>query len=230
VAAAVVVGVAAIQVPGLGTPEGDLAIGAGSAGAPPPAPTPTAGPVWRCSDLEDLPDELTPPERTALSAYRRTAAAVLDPAGAHFDPAEIRTGNGYMRSSFCDPETDQLLVDRLGVKLGWTEGAALGVVQVEVTASDAYDEPQTLSSHQGWRVYDGPLPAGVTAARVTRYDESGGGKAVVAERADGLTVAVDVSGIFGNNAWPDAQAVVGLPNAKRLLKLAARPELELPGH
>lgn len=216
-----------------------------STGVASQTPTPSDAPQGRCDLLlpsmgTEVPGEGAdvaprssggvlagePPEvRQALSDYREAAATILDPDGDHLDrgPADnIQSG------SSCDPETGEELATHLGTKIGWTDGDALGVVRVEVVAAGSEEPPQVVFEHQGWAPFDGGLPAGVTSAKVVTFADSGGGTAVVAEREDGLTVAVDTAGIWGNNAAPGSPPTTSRPTTGSLLKLAASPQLTLP--
>lgn len=163
----------------------------------------------------------------ALTAYRNAAAAILDPSGTHLDSADNKRSGGVQTSSYCDPKTGDHL-GSLGTSFGWTSGGGLGVVRTEVVSSRQDAKPQIVLDHSGWTAYGRRLPAGVVSARVTHYTEDGGGHAVVVKRADGLTVAVDVSGRWGNNAAPGSPAATDLPTVDELLTLAASARLTLP--
>ncbi len=163
-----------------------------------------------------------------LAAYRQAAVQHLDPVGKHLDldgeVTNVQTG--------CDEDG---LVS-LGTKLGWESGDALGVVQVEVvsparrgdtasTSERLVEPPQIVMGHSRWTAYDGALPAGVRKARVA---DDADGHAVVVKRDDGLTVAVDAAGVWGNNAAPGSPSAGDLPSVEQLLALAASPLLVLP--
>ncbi|QCX26728.1 hypothetical protein [Nocardioides jishulii] len=231
----VVVGVAATQLPVFevsGEPGGS-ALAPASEPSATQRQTPTPAPMT-CGDLAAMARQTpaqptqTPAQKAALAAYRQAAAAILDPSGQHFDHAEIRQGNGIQSKTWCDPVTDEYRAMALGTKIGWREGGALGVVQIEVVSPQDEEGPQALFLHDGWTAYDGELPEGAARARVTSFSESGGGHAVVVDRIDGLVVAVEASGVFGNNAAPGAAAVTRLPAVERLLTLAASSRLTLP--
>lgn len=155
----------------------------------------------------------------ALSSYRAAAAAILDPSGSHLDLGReidnVQSG--------CDPSTGRLT--SLGTKLAWTSGDALGMVQLEVVSREHSEKPQIVISHDRWTISREQLPAGVTEARIADYQ---GGHAVVVEREDGLSVAVDAAEVWGNNAAPGSRPVKDLPGIGELLALAASPLLTLP--
>lgn len=167
----------------------------------------------------------SPEIAAALADYRATAAEILDPAGEHLD-ADKRLDN-VQTGSYCDPETG-LRLTSLSTKIGWKAGPGLGVVQLEAVAPGNDGPPQIVIDHDGWVGYDGQLPEGVASARVTEYAEDGGGHAVVVERTDGLTVAVDAAGVWGNNAAPGSPSATDLPGIDELLTLAASPRLTVP--
>ena len=151
-----------------------------------------------------------------LASYRQAAAALLDPAGRHLqdaDTSNVQYGCSSGR------------LTELGTKLGWRSGSALGLVQLAVVSPKHGDEPQVVLAHDRWTPYDGKVPAGITAARVSDDD---GDLAVVAEREDGLTVAVDTQGVWGNNMPPGSASATDLPGVGELLTLAASPQLTLP--
>lgn len=152
-----------------------------------------------------------------LAAYRQAAAAILDPSGTHLaaDVTNIQGG--------CDPLNVRLT--SLGTKLGWTSSGALGMVQLEVVSPEHFQKPQIVINHDRWTATEENLPAGVTEAWVADYP---GGRAVYVERQDGLTVAVDATGTWGNNVAPGSPPARDLPTIEKLLKLAASESLILP--
>jgi len=150
-----------------------------------------------------------------LADYRSVTAAVLDPAGRHLDR---RVSN--VQSS-CDGDGR---LTSLGTKLGWKSGRALGMVQIEVGRGPA-DDFQIVMGHDRWTADEQSLPAGVVKVRVA---DDEGGRAVVVKRADGLTVAVDTAGVWGNNAAPGSPAAGDLPGVGKLVRLAADERLTLP--
>lgn len=154
-----------------------------------------------------------------LTSYREAAAAILDPSGSHLDlgGAIDNVQHG------CDPSTGRLT--SLGTKLAWTSGDALGMVQLEVVSREHSEKPQIVVSHDRWIISREQLPAGVTEARIADYK---GGHAVVVEREDGLSVAVDAAEVWGNNADPGSRPATDLPGIDELLALAASPLLALP--
>ncbi|WP_244929322.1 hypothetical protein [Nocardioides sp. W7] len=171
--------------------------------------------------------ENDPQVAAALPAYREAAAAILDPSGEHLDRADRKRSNNVQASSYCDPKTGEHLT-RLGTKIGWTGGGALGVIQIEVVTPAHDDEPQTVLNHAGWTAYQGQLPTGVSAAEVASYSNDGGGHAVAVERADGLTVTIDAAATWGNNVAPGSAPATDLPGIDKLVELAASPELTFP--
>ena len=102
------------------------------------------------------------------------------------------------------------------------------MVRVEVVSPDHDQPPQIVIGHQDreWNAIEEGLPAGVTQAQAVEYH---GGRAVSVRREDGLTVAIDADGVFGNNAAPGSPAVTDLPGLDKLLELAASESLTLPG-
>jgi hypothetical protein len=252
----VAVSAVAAGIGGLGSPGGStetiLEPASSPSGSSSPTSTPTAGPGEQCvvgvttdpsrlagtkqgvfvspSQFVDAERKLTrtPEVTAALAAYHDAAAAILDPSGAHLDSAENERSGNVQSGGSCDPKTGAYHLTALGTKIGWTAGGALGVVQIEVDAPHQDQQPQVVLGHDGWRPYEGQLPAGVRQARVTDYSEDGGGHAVVVERTDGLTVAVDTSGVWGNNVPPGSSSATDLPTVDDLLALAASPQLTLP--
>lgn len=168
-----------------------------------------------------------PEVAAAVAAYREAAAATLDPSGEHLDPADSKRPESVQSSSYCDPEVGEQLAS-LGAKIGWTEDGALGVIQLEVVSPGHDVEPQIVLNHSGWAAYGGRLPTGVSKARVTNYSKDGGGHAVIVERFDGLSVAIDAAATWGNNAAPGSPPTTDLPGVKKLVQLAADPALTLP--
>ena len=164
----------------------------------------------------DEPPWENPSVAPVLASYRQAAAAILDPDGRHLQAADASNIQYGCRS-------DRL--SKLGTKLGWKSGAALGLVQLEAAPRKFGGELQAVLAHSRWTPYDGKVPDGITAARVADYDD---GLAVVAEREDGLTVAVDTQGVWGNNMPPGSAPATDLPGVERLLTLAASPQLTLP--
>lgn len=152
----------------------------------------------------------------ALASYRQAVAETLDPSGRHLDRKVTNV------QSSCGE--DGLV--RLGTKLGWRSGDAVGLIQVEIVAPHHEEQPQIVMDHDRWAAYDGVLPAGVHQARVA---DDGDGHAVVVERDDGLTVAVGAAGVWGNNAAPGSPSAGDLPTVEEILALAASPSLTLPG-
>ena len=149
--------------------------------------------------------------------YRKAAAAILDPSGTHLDAAVTNLQYG------CNPLNGQLAT--IGTKLGWTNSGALGVVQLEIVSPEHDEKPQIVLGHDHWNPIEKNLPAGLTKASATEYK---GGRAVVVERRNGLTVAIDANGSWGNNAAPKAAPARDLPTIDQLLKLAASESLTLP--
>ncbi|RNL63104.1 hypothetical protein EFK50_15445 [Nocardioides marmoriginsengisoli] len=232
--AVVAVGSVAVTVPLLaprGSGDPALQPAASPSGAVTPDTTPTTDPcvitVRRGQGVTPLSGSReyaeTPEVVAALASYRAAAAAVLDPAGRHLEPVGSERNDNVQAGYDCRAKE----LTSLGTKLGWTTGDALGVVQLEVVAPEHDEKPQIVLAHDGWRPYDGALPAGVRKARVVVYYEDGGGRAVVAERADGLAVAVDAAGVWGNNVV-SGTASARTPSVAELLALAASPRLTLP--
>lgn len=158
-----------------------------------------------------------PAVKPQLDAYRQAAAAILDPSGKHLD-AEVTD----IQFS-CNVANSRLA--RLGTKLGWTSSGALGMVQLEVVSPEYDQKPHIVMNHHRWTVTTANLPAGVTKAWATEYQR---GRAVYVERQDGLTVAVDANGTWGNNVAPGSPPARDLPAIDKLLKLAASMSLTLP--
>ena len=152
-----------------------------------------------------------------LAAYRQAAAAILDPFGTHLaaDVTNIQFG--------CNMANSRLT--SLGTTLGLTSSGALGMVRLEVVSPDHGEKPQIVINHDRWTATEENLPAGVTKAWVADYQ---GGQAVYVKRQDGLTVAVDVTGTWGNNAGPGSPPARDLPTIDKLLMLAASESLTLP--
>jgi hypothetical protein len=165
-----------------------------------------AGELWR--------DPVIAP---ALASYRQAAVAILDPAGKHLENKITNVQLGG-----CDKSG----LYGLGTELGWRSGDALGDVRVEVARSRVpKHEMEVVMDHEGWTTADLQLPAGVIKVEVADYD---GGHAVFAKRDDGLTVAVDAEGVWGNNMPPGSPPARDLPGIDDLVELAASPLLTLP--
>ncbi len=181
------------------------------------------------NDIPDLPFENDPKVDAVVSGYRTTAGVILDPSGKHLDPVDSRRSGSIQSGVHCDPQTGYQLTS-LGTKIGWTSGGALGMIQIEVVSPEHDEQPQVLITHATWEHWrtTAPLPGGVSNVRVANYVEDGGGRAVVVKRQDGLTVAVDAAGVWGNNAAPGSPPARGLPKIDTLVELAASPELTLP--
>lgn len=161
-------------------------------------------------------------DTSALAGYREAAAAILDPSRQHLDLADA--ANNIQGGIACKSGSGRYLTE-LGTRIGWKSGPALGVVRIDV-GSPELDQPlQVVGMNTGWSPYRGALPAGVMSARVT---ESSDGRAVVVKRNDGLTVAIEAEGVYGNNVAPGSPAATNLPGIDQLLALAASPELTLP--
>jgi len=178
--------------------------------------------------LGGYPPALEPAITAALTAYREAAGATLDPAGRQLDAPGSRRSDNVRTSIGCDPATGEHLT-ALGTSIGWTSGGALGVVKVDVAMSEHAEGMPVLTQGGRWDSYDGPLPAGVSRARVDDSRGDGSGRAVVVERADGLTVAVEAAAVWGNNSAPGAAPATDLPGVDDLLAFAASPLLTLPG-
>ena len=248
------VGIGSIGWPGGSTDAILDPAGSPSAGGSPtstPASTPAAGAGQQCvvgvttdpsrlsttrkgivvspSTLIDAQRQLerAPEVTAALGVYRNAASAILDPSGTHLDPADGERSDNIQSGFGCDPKTGEYLTS-LGTEIGWTSGGALGVVRIEVVSPHQDQQPQVVLEHDGWHRDTGHLPADVVTARIVSYSEDGGGHAVVVERADGLTVAVDASGVWGNNAPLGSPSATGLPAVADLLTLAASSQLTLP--
>ncbi|GAA1836331.1 hypothetical protein GCM10009795_096860 [Nocardioides hankookensis] len=169
---------------------------------------------------------MTPAEASALTTYREAAAAVLDPSGKHLDRREIKRSESMQPAWTCDPKTGLRLI-ALGTTIGWRGGGGLGSVRVEVASAEKHEPLQVVLNHSDWVTYRGQLPAGVRSARVANDNEDGG-HAVVAERSDGLTIALEVAGVWSNNVAPGSPAATDLPGIGALLTLAASPQLTFP--
>ena len=141
----------------------------------------------------------------------------MDPSGTHLaaDVTNIQFG--------CNMANN--LLTSLGTTLGWTNSGALGMVRLEVVSPEHGEKPQIVINHDRWTATEENLPAGVTKAWVAEYQ---GGRAVYVKRQDGLTVAVDAAGTWGNNAAPGSPSARDLPTIDKLLKLAASESLTLP--
>jgi|SRR5664279_2607843 len=154
-----------------------------------------------------------------LAAYQQAAALILDPSGTHLDSEVSNVQFG------CNPANDRLT--SLGTKLGWSSSGALGVVRLEVVTPEQAKASQIIMSHEGWIRTNDNLPTGISKAWVTDYED---GRAVYVERQDGLTVAVDANGKFGNNVSPGSPSAADLPTDEKLLQLAASTLLGLPNY
>lgn len=192
--------------------------------------------VWPDSDVIGTastgpgakPDPSLAAAAAALDGYRAVMASILDPSGDHIDAATLPRSQNMQTNVLCDQKTGDTQLVMLGTTLGWTAGGALGVVRLQVVAPDSAEKPGIATDYKGWRDAGTRLPAGVDTARVTTYDVDGGGRAVVVARADGLTVAVDAGGRWGNNVGPGSPSATELPSIQDLLRLAASPRLEFP--
>jgi hypothetical protein len=153
-----------------------------------------------------------------LASYRKATTTILDPTGKHLESKTSTWGNVS-----CGGHSD---LRGLRADFGWRSGDALGVVQVEAAHSHQPEhEMEVVMDHEGWTTADLQLPAGVTKVEVADYE---GGHAVFAKRDDGLTVAVDAEGVWGNNMPPGSPPARDLPGIDELVKLAASPLLTLP--
>lgn len=166
---------------------------------------------------ERRPEWEHPAVAPQLAAYGQVAAAILDSSGTHLDTRVTNVQYG------CDPQNVRLT--SLGTTFGWTSSGARGMVQLEVVSPEHSEKPQIVISHDRWIATKENLPAGVTKAWATEYH---GGRAVYVERQDGLTVAVDAVGTWGNNVAPGSPQARDLPTIAKLLRVAAGESLTLP--
>lgn len=180
-------------------------------------------------DLPELGSENNAQVAAAIAAYQDAAAAILDPSGEHLDAADNQRSGGIQSGSYCDPKTGEHLTS-LGTTIGWTSDGALGMIRIEVVSPAHEGQPQILLAHATWEHWRStePLPGGVINVRVSTYSEDGGGRAIVVERPDGLTVAIDAAGRWGNNAAPGSAPATDLPEIDKLVQLAASPALTIP--
>ncbi|MDT0203303.1 hypothetical protein [Nocardioides sp. AE5] len=249
----VAAGVVAVGLPGLHLPGGGDSTAVDPAAAPSDAASPTLPATDPCalagedaldtvqgrhgaeesigtstsddSGAQAIEDE--PEVIAAVVAYHETAVAILDPTGEHLDSVDNERSGNIQAGFHCAPEAGGQLTS-LGTKIGWTDGAALGVIEIEVVAPEHAEEPRVVLDHFRWTAYAGDLPAGVRTAHVTTYAANGGGSAVIVERADGLTVAVSTAGVWGNNKPSGSTPATNLPGIDELVELAASPGLTVP--
>jgi hypothetical protein len=176
----------------------------------PTAPAPTAASP-SCTISSDGPFSRPPGSNKTLAGYRAILAAHLDPGGQHLGNVE----NVQRSDDGCATVTG------LGTKLGWsTPGVSgLGVVQIEV--SRGWRDSQIHLAHDGWRPA-ATVPAGTERAFVVEYD---GGLAVAVTRPDGITVALDVNSLFGNNSTVPTSGMDF--SVDQLLQTVADPGFEL---
>jgi hypothetical protein len=155
----------------------------------------------------------TPPRGyKTLASYRAILVAHLDPGGQHLGKVDNVQGSDDGCST----------VYGLGSKFGWSSPgiSGLGLVQIEVNRG--WRDSQIHLAHDGWRPA-GKVPAGAVRAFVVEYD---GGLAVAVTRPDGITVALDVNSLFGNNSTVPTSGMDF--TVEQLLQTATDPGFQLP--